>query len=162
MTKTREKLLFSYFFATFSLLSGGPPKSLFRYFFVTLNFLGFRALWDLLPLTSPGLKHQKSKIQKFRRSENQKCRHFLIFRCRGLPGIWGKKQHLGTWIVCIRQTRVLKSGTSLEKPIFWLSDSGLRLSEVSEFSKPQSGQSTTQSIFWGKKSKSACKAIFYL
>ena len=43
--------LFGYFLVTFSLLSGRPPKSLFRYFFVTLNFSGFRALWDLLPLT---------------------------------------------------------------------------------------------------------------
>ena len=40
MTKTGEKLLFSYFFAAFSLLSGRPRKSLFRCFFVTLNFFG--------------------------------------------------------------------------------------------------------------------------
>ena len=40
MTKTGEKLLFSYFFATFSLLSGRPQKSLFRYFFVWI-FWGF-------------------------------------------------------------------------------------------------------------------------
>ena len=33
---------------------GRPPKSLFRYFFVTLIFSGFRALWDLLPLTTHG------------------------------------------------------------------------------------------------------------
>ena len=46
-------LLFSYFLGTFSLLLGRPPKSLFRYFFVTLIFSGFRALWDLLPFTTP-------------------------------------------------------------------------------------------------------------
>ena len=49
MTKTGEKLHFSFFLVTFSLLS------LFRYFFVTLNFSGFRALWDLLPLTIPAI-----------------------------------------------------------------------------------------------------------
>ena len=54
MPKPRKKLVFSYLLVTFLLLSGGPPKSLFRYFFVTLNFSGFRALWDLLPLTIPG------------------------------------------------------------------------------------------------------------
>ena len=44
--------LFSYFFVTFALLSGRPPKVTFSLLFVTLNFSGFRALWDLLPLTN--------------------------------------------------------------------------------------------------------------
>ena len=47
---------FSYFFVTFSLLSGRPRKSLFRYFFATLIFSGFRALWDLLLLTTLATK----------------------------------------------------------------------------------------------------------
>ena len=54
VTKKGRKQGKSYFLATFSLLSGRPPKSLFRYFFVTLNFLRFRTLWDLLPLTILG------------------------------------------------------------------------------------------------------------
>ena len=36
----------------FALLSGRPPKSLFHCFFAILNFAGFRALCDHLPLTT--------------------------------------------------------------------------------------------------------------
>ena len=61
MTKTGEKLLFCHFFVTFSLLWIRPPKSLFRYFFVTLNFSGFRALWDLLPLTTQEQQGKKGQ-----------------------------------------------------------------------------------------------------
>ena len=48
MTKQGKKWLFSYFFATFPLLFRVDPQS---HFFATLKFSGFRALWDLLPLT---------------------------------------------------------------------------------------------------------------
>ena len=65
MTKTGEKSLFCYFLVTFSLLSGRPPKSLFRYFLVTLKFLGFRALWDLLPLTSLATHLSKTLAENF-------------------------------------------------------------------------------------------------
>ena len=40
MTKTREKLLFSYFFVTFSLLSGSTPKVTFSLLFRYFDFFG--------------------------------------------------------------------------------------------------------------------------
>ena len=64
--QSNEKVtLKSYFLSTFLFIFRyfrvDPPKSLFRYFFVTLNFPGFQALWDLLPLTSPVKSQLASK-----------------------------------------------------------------------------------------------------
>ena len=61
---------------------------------------------------------QKSKIQKIRKSKMQAL---LIFRCRYLPGIRLRNQHLGTWILRIRQTRLFETCYKLGKsdfPIF--------------------------------------------
>ena len=81
--------LFCYFLVTFSLLSGRPPKSLFCYFFVTLNFSGFRALWDLLPLTRLGSQlsgwpknrtgtGNRNRRNRFSRNRNRNRNCYLV------------------------------------------------------------------------------------
>ena len=79
-----------------------------------------------LSLATPGLKNQKLK-----KSENQKCRHFLIFRCQYLPGIRLRKNNIPVLgFYASGKHEFSNRGTNSEKPIF-----RLRASSISDAPK---------------------------
>ena len=128
------------FGVTFRLLWGRPQKSLFSHFRVTLNFSGFRGFWEVRKFSTPGSKIKNSKNQKIK---NADLCDFLMpvssrYKAQKInisgPGFYASGEH-----------DFSKPRYKLRKSDFPISDSIFRLTEVSEFSKPQRGQSTKAS-----------------
>ena len=110
------------------------------------------AVWSRKLLEGPqcsgkgGFLCPRLKNQKFKKSENQKGRIFFIFRCRYIPGIRLRKPISRDLDFTHQAMAIFRDPVQTRKtgfPIYWFGVSSIfRLTEVSEFSRPQRGQST--------------------